>query len=97
MLKEVLAIATDLWRHMPKETTEQIITMLPMKSMSQGVSTTLVAALDPKLSGMKASRNFYANLLISFQTVLGRTWRIAKLKMLRTLQRTRSPQRNFGT
>jgi NAD(P)-dependent dehydrogenase (short-subunit alcohol dehydrogenase family) len=45
------AIATDLWRHMPKESAEQIFTMMPMKTLSQGISTTLVAALDPNLSG----------------------------------------------
>ncbi|KAL9063651.1 MAG: hypothetical protein Q9161_009352 [Pseudevernia consocians] len=43
------AIATDLWRHMPKEVAEQTFTMMPMKNMAQGVSTTCVAALDPKL------------------------------------------------
>lgn len=43
------AIATDLWRH--TENAEQLFTMMPMKTPSQGISTTLVAALDPKLSG----------------------------------------------
>ncbi|KAF4630850.1 hypothetical protein G7Y89_g7286 [Cudoniella acicularis] len=45
------AIATDLWRHIPKENTEQFFKILPMKTPSQGISTTLVAALDPKLAG----------------------------------------------
>jgi len=45
------AIATDLWRHMPKENAEQLFAMMPMKTPSQGISTALVAALDPKLSG----------------------------------------------
>ncbi|PQE30870.1 short-chain dehydrogenase protein [Rutstroemia sp. NJR-2017a WRK4] len=44
------AIATDPWRHMSEECTEQIFTMMPMKTPSQGISTALVAALDPKLS-----------------------------------------------
>ena len=51
LLIMILAIATDLWRHMPKENVEQLFTMMPMKSLSQGASTTIVAALDPKLSG----------------------------------------------
>ena len=37
---------------MPKEAAEQTFTMMSMKSATQGVSTILVAALDPKLAGM---------------------------------------------
>ena len=36
---------------MAPEVVEQVHKMLPMKSMSQGVATPLVAALDPKLAG----------------------------------------------
>jgi len=43
------AVKTDLWRQMPQEVREQVFSMFPMKSMSQGVATPLVAALDPKL------------------------------------------------
>ena len=45
------AIATDLWRQMPKEAVEVVLKSLPLKSASQGVATPLVAALDPKLAG----------------------------------------------
>ncbi|MCJ1245219.1 hypothetical protein MMC30_002421 [Trapelia coarctata] len=41
----------ELWRHMPAESVEQILTALPTKSASQGISTPLIAALDPKLKG----------------------------------------------
>lgn len=37
---------------MPKDIVEQTFTMMPMKTMAQGVSTTCVAALDPKLEGI---------------------------------------------
>ena len=50
-LTKMQAIATELWRHMPKENVEQLFTMMPMKTITQGTSTILVAALDPKLSG----------------------------------------------
>ncbi len=36
---------------MPKENAEQLFTVMPMKTMAQGISTTCVAALDPKLDG----------------------------------------------
>ncbi|PQE05105.1 hypothetical protein CJF31_00010208 [Rutstroemia sp. NJR-2017a BVV2] len=36
---------------MPKESAEQLFTMMPMKTPNQGISTTLVTALDPKLPG----------------------------------------------
>ena len=48
---------------MPKDIVEQTFTMMPMKTMAQGASTTCVAALDPKLegtsphSGMSTSAN----------------------------------------
>ena len=51
-LTSVTAIATELWRHMPKDTVARLHQIMPMKTLSQGVSTILVAALDPKLSGM---------------------------------------------
>ena len=51
---------------MPKENAEQLFTMMPMKTMSQGTSTTLVAALDPKLKGKKGP-NF-----IRFPTNIGK-------------------------
>lgn len=51
MTYNLIAIATGLWRHMPNEVTEQMFTMMPMKSVSKGISTILVAALDPKLTG----------------------------------------------
>ena len=59
LLTNVLAIATNLWRHMPKKNAEQLFTMMPMKSMTQGASPTLVAALDPKLSGTKSLSDLY--------------------------------------
>ena len=39
---------------MPAETVEQMFSMLPMKSVSQGTSTTLVAAFDPKLKSQSS-------------------------------------------
>ena len=36
---------------MPEEVREKVFEMVPMKSLSQGVTTPLVAALDPKLGG----------------------------------------------
>ncbi|CAG8961510.1 hypothetical protein HYFRA_00013861, partial [Hymenoscyphus fraxineus] len=45
------AIKTDLWRHIPKEEAEEIFRQMSMKSLEQGISTILVAALDPKLGG----------------------------------------------
>ncbi|KAK4236097.1 NAD(P)-binding protein [Achaetomium macrosporum] len=42
-------VATDLWREMPPQTVDAIMSALPPKSPTQGVSTMLVAALDPKL------------------------------------------------
>lgn len=50
----MIAIATDLWRHMPAENAKQVFDMMPMRTISQGASTILVAALDPKLSSTKA-------------------------------------------
>ncbi|TGO11662.1 hypothetical protein BTUL_0104g00070 [Botrytis tulipae] len=47
----LLAINADLWRPMPGESAEQLFTILTMKTQSQGVSTTLVPALDSKLAG----------------------------------------------
>ncbi|KAI9717827.1 MAG: hypothetical protein M1828_007066 [Chrysothrix sp. TS-e1954] len=44
------AIATDIWRQLPKEQQEQFFKGLPMKSKDEGASTPLVAALDPKLA-----------------------------------------------
>ncbi|KAI9643202.1 hypothetical protein NHQ30_007818 [Ciborinia camelliae] len=44
------AIATDLWTHMPRESAEQLFTMMPMKTPSRGISTTLVAALDRRIA-----------------------------------------------
>ena len=52
-----VAIATDIWRQMPKEVVEVILKQLPMKSASQGTATPLVAALDPKLAGKLFIRN----------------------------------------
>ncbi|CAI6238046.1 unnamed protein product [Periconia digitata] len=42
-------IATDLWREMPADEVQGLFSGLPMKSLSQGISTLLVAALDPKM------------------------------------------------
>ncbi|KAF2677440.1 NAD(P)-binding protein [Lentithecium fluviatile CBS 122367] len=42
-------IATDLWREMAPEAVEAIMNALPSKTATQGASTLLVAALDPKL------------------------------------------------
>jgi hypothetical protein len=36
---------------MPKENVEQLFAVMAMKAPEQGISTTLVAALDPKLAG----------------------------------------------
>ena len=53
MLNNRLAIDTNLWRYMPRAIAEQMFTLMPMKTVTQGISTVLVAALDPKLSGKK--------------------------------------------
>ena len=45
----LIAVKTNLWRQMPEEVREKIFEMIPMKSLSEGVATSLVAALDPKL------------------------------------------------
>ncbi|PVH91222.1 NAD(P)-binding protein [Periconia macrospinosa] len=52
------AIETELWREMPADVVKSILSTLPMKTMSQGISTILVAALDPKL---KESGGAYLN------------------------------------
>ncbi|CAG8978529.1 hypothetical protein HYALB_00010073 [Hymenoscyphus albidus] len=49
---DTVAVKTELWRHVPEENKERIFGMMGMKSLSQGVSTILVAALDPMLKGM---------------------------------------------
>ncbi|TVY73167.1 putative oxidoreductase [Lachnellula suecica] len=48
------AIATDLWRHTPRDNVEELFKVMPMKTHSQGVSTILVGALDPKLAGSES-------------------------------------------
>ncbi|KAJ4349466.1 uncharacterized protein N0V89_008081 [Didymosphaeria variabile] len=42
-------IETDLWREMPTEAVKGILSMLPVKTATQGIATMLVAALDAKL------------------------------------------------
>ncbi|KAF7924272.1 uncharacterized protein EAE98_007323 [Botrytis deweyae] len=40
---------------MPRESAEQLFTMLPMKTQGQGVNATLVAALNLKVAGKHSS------------------------------------------
>ncbi|TGO48636.1 hypothetical protein BOTNAR_0466g00120 [Botryotinia narcissicola] len=54
-----LAIDTNFWRHMPRESAEKLFVMLPMKTQSQGVSTTLVAALNPKIAAYGPCTNVF--------------------------------------
>ncbi|KAH6664081.1 retinol dehydrogenase [Halenospora varia] len=44
------SIETGIWRNMEKEAVEGLLQVLPMKTISQGISTILVGALDPKLA-----------------------------------------------
>lgn len=41
---------TELWRHIPRDMRDQVFNSFPIKSISQGMATPLVAALDPDLA-----------------------------------------------
>lgn len=54
---------------MPEEIVKAILSSLPVKSVSQGIATMLVAALDPKLKGMPYIhrwRDSYDTILTNF-------------------------------
>jgi NAD(P)-dependent dehydrogenase (short-subunit alcohol dehydrogenase family) len=64
MLMKNLVINTDLWREMPTDVVEHILSSIVTKTHIQGSATILVAALDPELNReclVFAQKNFQLN------------------------------------